>query len=70
MSNIKTFFLNGEQYETERLLKVKTLLNYFNYNPTLFILEYNKVIINKIEWPNIIIQSNAKIELISIVGGG
>ena len=70
MSKIKTFFFNGQKYRTKQLITLNDLLNYFDYQSSLFVLEYNNFICNKEEWKRIYIQSNDKIELISIVGGG
>lgn len=70
MSKIKTFFFNGQKYQTKQLITLNDLLNYFDYQSSLFVLEYNNFICNKEEWKRIYIQSNDKIELISIVGGG
>ena len=70
MSKIKTFFFNGQKYQTKQLITLNDLLNYFDYQSSLFVLEYNNFICNKEEWKRIHIQSNDKIELISIVGGG
>ena len=46
------------------------LLNYFNYQPSLFVIEYNNFICNKNEWNKIKVKKNDRIELITIVGGG
>ena len=70
MSKIKTFFFNGQKYQIKQLITLNDLLNYFDYQSSLFVLEYNNFICNKEEWKRIHIQSNDKIELISIVGGG
>ena len=70
MSKIKTFFFNGQEYQTKQSINLNDLLNYFDYQSSLFVLEYNNFICNKEEWKKIYIQSNDKIELISIVGGG
>ena len=70
MSKIKTFFFNGQKYQTKQLITLNDLLNYFDYQSSLFVLEYNNFICNKKKWKRIYIQSNDKIELISIVGGG
>jgi sulfur carrier protein len=71
MSEIKNFFLNGEKYsiknEKRSLLE---LMNYFNYNTSLLVLEYNNLICNKKNWNEIYIQNNDKIEIVTIVGGG
>jgi thiamine biosynthesis protein ThiS len=70
MSKIKTFFFNGQKYQTKQSITINDLLSYFDYQSSLFVLEYNNFICNKKRWKRIYIQSNDKIELISIVGGG
>ncbi len=46
------------------------LLNYFNYNSSLLVLEYNNFVCNKKNWDKILINENDKIEIVTIVGGG
>lgn len=70
MSKLKTFFLNGDQYFTKYELNIFELVTYFNYNASLFVLEYNHKICEKKNWNKISIQNNDKIEIITIVGGG
>nr|QXM17589.1 Thiamine biosynthesis protein [Chaetoceros pseudocurvisetus] len=70
MSNRITFFFNGEEYFIEKKITLIELLDYFNYQSSLFVLEYNHVICNKIKWKEIQIQKNDRIEIITIVGGG
>jgi len=66
----KYFFLNGQKYFTESKLTILNLINYFNYNTSLFVLEYNNLICNKKNWDKISIKNNDKIEIVTIVGGG
>lgn len=72
MFKVNTFLLNGEKYHinTEYKITLFDLIIYFNYNTSLLILEYNKLICNKNDWGNILITNNDEIELITIVGGG
>ena len=70
MSNIKNFFLNGEQYCINSEITILQLLTYFKYNSSLLVLEYNNLICNKKNWNNIYITNNDKIEIVTIVGGG
>ena len=70
MSNRTHFFFNGEEYFTEKTITLIELLDYFNYNSSLFVLEYNNFICNKNKWNEIQIQKNDRIEIITIVGGG
>jgi len=70
MSETKTFFLNGEEYYTLNEISLLDLLNYFDYNSSLLVLEYNNFICNKKNWDNVLISNNDKIEIVTIVGGG
>ena len=67
---ITRFFFNGQEYQTGQSITINDIVNYFGYHSSLFVLEYNNFICNKDDWNKIKIQSNDKIELISIVGGG
>lgn len=70
MSKIKNFFLNGEKYSIQKEITLLELINYFNYNTSLLVLEYNNLICNKKNWNKIYINNNDKIEIVTIVGGG
>lgn len=70
MNKTKNFFLNGQRYRVNKDLTLKEILNYFNYQNNIFVIEYNRVICNQNEWKNLNIKHNDKIEVITIVGGG
>jgi sulfur carrier protein len=70
MSNLKHFFLNGHPYYTEYEFTLFELINYFNYNTSLLVLEYNNLICDKKDWNKIVLKNNDRIELVTIVGGG
>lgn len=70
MSKSKNFFLNGEKYWTHNSITMLELINYFNYNSSLLVLEYNNSICNKKNWNKIYLHNNDKIEIVTIVGGG
>jgi len=70
MSKLITFFLNGQQYYSNNAISLSDLLNYFNYNSSLLVLEYNDFVCNRKNWDQILIQENDKIEIVTIVGGG
>lgn len=70
MTNLKYFFLNGHKYSTQDEFTILELINYFNYNTSLLVLEYNNLICDKKSWNNIKLKNNDKIELVTIVGGG
>jgi thiamine biosynthesis protein ThiS len=70
MKKIKTFFLNGQEYYTYDKISLFDVLNYFDYNSTLIVLEYNNFVCNKKNWDKIFVTENDKIEIVTIVGGG
>jgi sulfur carrier protein len=70
MQKNKNFFLNGEKYYTKDKITLLELINYFNYNSSLLVLEYNNSICNKKTWNKRYIDNNDKIEIVTIVGGG
>jgi sulfur carrier protein len=70
MSKLKHFILNGYDYYTEHEFTIFELINYFNYNTSLLVLEYNNLICDKKNWNKIMLKNNDRIELITIVGGG
>ena len=70
MSKSKYFFLNGHEYFIDSKLTILEMVNYFNYNTSLLVLEYNSLICNKKNWNKIYLDNNDKIEIVTIVGGG
>jgi len=70
MKQTKRFFLNGEEFFSDKILKLIDIINYFNYNSSLLVLEYNHFICPKENWNNIFIKDKDKIEIVTIVGGG
>ena len=70
MTNTKQVYLNGQKYLITNNLTLQKILDYFNYQNNIFVIEYNQIICNKVEWKNCIINQNDTIEVITIVGGG
>jgi thiamine biosynthesis protein ThiS len=70
MVNTIHFTLNGQSYFTEHKLTIFELINYFNYNSSLLVLEYNNLICAKENWKRMIIKNKDRIEIVTIVGGG
>jgi sulfur carrier protein len=66
----KKIFINGHEFFIKKDLTINDILEYFNYKNSLFVVEYNNLICDRNEWSQIKINSNDKIEIISIVGGG
>lgn len=62
---------NGQNYFIyDHQVTILNLINYFNINSNILILEYNGVLLNKIFWNNTFLQNYDRIEVITIVGGG
>ncbi len=72
MSKFNYFILNGEKYalSNKHKLTLLELIEYFNYNTSLLVLEYNHLICKKKNWDKIFIKNNDQIEIVTIVGGG
>jgi thiamine biosynthesis protein ThiS len=70
MSQIKQFSLNGELYLINLDITILDLINYFNYNDSLLVLEYNNTICNKKNWGDTRVLNEDTIEIVTIVGGG
>ena len=70
MNNRKFFFLNGHKFIFIKDITLNQIIDYFDYQNAIFIVEYNNLISRQTKWKKIEISLNDKIEIISIVGGG
>lgn len=70
MTTLKIFSVNGHSYYIKQKITIFDLINYFNYDNSLLVLEYNNCICNKKNWDKIYLKNNDKIEIVTIVGGG
>ena len=70
MDKLKYFLMNDQEYCTTYDLTILELVEYFDYNQPLIVLEYNYLICNEQDWNKICIQNNDKIEIVTLVGGG
>lgn len=70
MKETKKFFLNGEEFFSNKVINLLDIIHYFNYNSSLLVLEYNYFICPKENWDTIFINDKDKIEIVTIVGGG
>jgi sulfur carrier protein len=70
MTKIKNFFLNGQLYYVKETVTISDIINYFNFNDSLLVLEYNNLICDKKNWKETFIENEDKIEIVTIVGGG
>jgi thiamine biosynthesis protein ThiS len=70
-NKITTFWFNGQEYLSQNnKFTILDLLNYFDYNTSLLVVEYNNFISLKKNWNKIIVRNDDKIEVLTIVGGG
>jgi len=70
MGKLIEFSLNEQKYYGKGKFSIYDLLEYFNYDNSLLVLEYNHSICDKKNWHIIFIQNEDKLELVTIVGGG
>ena len=70
MKKTKKFFFNGEEFFSYKVINLLNIIEYFNYNSSLLVLEYNHFICPKNSWETIFINDKDKIEIVTIVGGG
>ena len=70
MKETKKFFLNGEEFFSDKILSLSDIIQYFNYNSSLLVLEYNHFICSRKNWNTIFINDEDQIEIVTIVGGG
>ena len=70
MSQLTNFVLNGHSYYILEKINLFDLINYFDYNDSLLVIEHNNLICNKKKWKEIFIKNEDKIEIVTIVGGG
>ena len=70
MNNLTTFFFNGEEFYVTQKITLNEVIEYLAYQSTLFVVEYNNFICNKMNWKKIVIKKNDRIEIITIGSGG
>ena len=68
--NYITVFINGEPFNCNKLMSLKDLLLYLNFNLRITIVEYNKEILPSDSYHNYSLKMNDSIEVITVVGGG
>ena len=70
MNNSIKFVLNGQRYFTNKFINLKDIVTYFDYNPSLLVIEHNGYVCPKDNWKDVPISNKDKIEIVTIVGGG
>ena len=59
----KNFFLNGHKYSIKKNRSILDIVNYFKYNVSLFVLEYNGVICAKKTGREYLLKTMIKLKL-------
>lgn len=70
MENYLTIFINGEPFNCESSMSLKNILLYLNFNVNNILVEYNKEILDKLDFDSLFLKDNDCLEIITIVGGG
>ena len=70
MASTVNFWLNGQKYYVKKKITLLDIVNYFNYQQSLLVLEHNNLICNRNSWEKIRVSDFDQIEIVTIVGGG
>nr|YP_009732512.1 hypothetical protein [Gracilaria textorii]QHS71014.1 hypothetical protein [Gracilaria textorii] len=65
-----TIFINGQAFNCYIDMSLKELLHYLEFELNSIVIEYNNRIIHSTEFDKTFFESQDKIEIITIVGGG
>jgi thiazole synthase len=65
-----TVRLNGEERELSRGMTVRELLESFDLNPELVVVERNREILDRSRYPEVEVEEGDELELVHFVGGG
>jgi sulfur carrier protein len=70
MKLMTNFFLNDQPYYGKGQFTIFDVIQYFGYNSSLLVIEYNNLICDNGKWNKIFIKTGDRIEIVTIVGGG
>jgi sulfur carrier protein len=70
LSSRKILTINGNSYEYQVSFTVLSLLEYLGFNTDLIVVDYNGVILQKEFWIQTTIENHAKLEILTVAGGG
>ena len=70
MSTTIQIHLNGKDREVPAGLSVTGLLESFDLNPALVVVELNREILERSRFPDTPVQAGDRVELVHFVGGG
>jgi len=63
-------FLNGKSVDLPAGLTVAGLVTEKKLNPDTIIIEYNRQLLKKENWPEVVLKENDRLEILKFVGGG
>jgi sulfur carrier protein len=66
----KILLINGEKYKSKVVFTVLSLLEYLGFNNNLIVVDYNGVILQKEFWCKTILNTNDRLEILTVAGGG
>ena len=68
--NVAKIQLNGDLYEINTGTNLNELLNKLKIQKNKVAIEVNGEIVEKIKYPNLILNKNDKVEIVHFIGGG
>ena len=68
--NVAKIQLNGNSYEINTETNLNQLLNKLKIQKTKVAIEVNGVIVEKKQYPKVILNKNDKVEIVHFIGGG
>jgi len=68
--NVAKIQLNGSSYQIKIGINLNELLNQLNIKKNKVAIEVNGEIIEKNNYPNLILNKNDKVEVVHFIGGG
>ncbi len=69
-TSYNTIFVNGEAFNCFNSMSLYDLLVYLDFDTSRIVVEYNYKIISSDQFRNLLMNSNDRLEVITIVGGG
>lgn len=62
--------INGQPFNCSSSMSIKDILVYLDVDLHKVVIEYNKIIVNHLQFDQILMQESDNLEIITIVGGG
>jgi thiazole synthase len=62
--------LNGDQFEIERPVTVRALLDHLGIDPRRVAVERNLIVVKRGSYDDVVVEEGDQIEIVNFVGGG